>query len=157
MNDLTGDLDYPMVIVTAAAHGERSGCLVGFHTQCSIKPMQWAVWISKLNHTHPIATESPSLAIHFPSADDEDLAELFGAETGDDVDKFEGLAWTEGPDGVPMIDRLLNRIVGRTAGHYDAGGDHECFVIDVNEVEHARVLRQLGFQDVRDLEAGHPA
>src|SRR4051812_29301909 len=98
-----------MVIVTAAADGDRSGCLVGFHTQCSIHPAQWAVWLSKVNHTHGVAAAAQWLAVHFPSADDRDVAELFGEETGDDVDKFAGCEWSAGPDGVPVLDRIPNR------------------------------------------------
>ncbi len=104
MDDLTGDLDYPMVIVTAAANGERSGCLVGFHTQCSIEPMRWAVWISKANHTHHVARDAAVLAVHFPSVDDEDMAELFGGETEDEIDKFDRCDWTEGSGGIPLLD-----------------------------------------------------
>ncbi len=36
--ELTAAMDYPMFVVTAAAAGEQSGCLVGFATQCSIDP-----------------------------------------------------------------------------------------------------------------------
>ncbi len=32
---LVGSMDYPMFVVTVNAGGERSGCLVGFVTQCS--------------------------------------------------------------------------------------------------------------------------
>jgi flavin reductase (DIM6/NTAB) family NADH-FMN oxidoreductase RutF len=157
MDDLTGELDYPMAIVTAASNGERSGCLVGFHTQCSIDPMRWAVWISKANHTHHVAHDAGALAVHFPSIDDEDLAELFGSETADEIDKFERCDWTEGPGGLPLLDRLGNRITGAVVSRIDDGGDHECFVIAVDDMQHDARLRQLGFQDVRDLEPGHPA
>ena len=40
------------------------------------------------------------------------LAELFGGETGDEVDKFARCAWHEGPEGVPMLDGCANRFVG---------------------------------------------
>src|SRR5436309_11032282 len=88
MDTLTSELEYPMLIVTTAAGGERSGCLVGFHTQCSIDPPRWAVWISKENRTYRVAQGATTLAVHFPSVDDRELAELFGEETGDEVDKF---------------------------------------------------------------------
>jgi len=40
VEQFTASDDYPMYIVTAVAadSGERSGCLVGFTTQCSINP-----------------------------------------------------------------------------------------------------------------------
>ena len=146
-----------MLIVTAAAAGERSGCLVGFHTQCSMDPPRWAVWLSKANHTYRIALEAQTLALHFPSVDDHELAELFGEATGDDVDKFAECEWTDGPDGVPLLDRIPNRIIGRVRAVVEDDGDHQCFVIDVDEVHHRPPLRPLGFQAVRGFEAGHPA
>ena len=157
MESLTGELDYPMVIVTAAHDGERSGCLVGFHTQCSIDPFRWAVWLSKVNHTHAVAKCSTVLALHFPSGDDVDVAQLFGEETGDDVDKFAQCDWTPGPGGVPLLGRVTSRLIGRVVDTIDDGGDHECFVLADLEQHHESPLRQLGFQQVRDLDAGHPA
>jgi flavin reductase (DIM6/NTAB) family NADH-FMN oxidoreductase RutF len=156
MDTLTSELDYPMVIVTTIADGERSGCLVGFHTQCSIQPERWAVWISKANHTYRVAANGTMLAVHFPSTDDRDLAELFGEETGDEVDKFALCEWTEGPEGVPLLDGLPNRIIGRILDTVDDGCDHQLFVIDVAEAQHRHPLRQLGFQAVRGFEPGHP-
>jgi flavin reductase (DIM6/NTAB) family NADH-FMN oxidoreductase RutF len=157
MDTLTSELDYPMVIVTTIADGERSGCLVGFHTQCSIDPERWAVWISKENHTYGVALRADTLALHFPSTDDAHLARLFGEETGDEVDKFEQCEWSPGPDGVPLLDGIPNRIVGRVLDTVDDGCDHQLFVIEIAEQQHEHPLRQLGFQQVRGFEAGHPA
>ena len=42
-DELMGELDYPMFIVTAAREGERAGCLVGFATQTSIHPSRFLV------------------------------------------------------------------------------------------------------------------
>lgn len=158
MDKLTSALDQPMLIVTTAADGELSGCLVGFHSQCSIEPPRWAVWISKVNHTYGVATRASTLALHFPSVDDRDVAELFGEETGDAVDKFSRCSWTPGSDGVPLLDRVPNRIVGRVRDHVDDGGDHQLFVVDMNDVQQGREpLRALGFQAVRGFDPGHPA
>ena len=58
-HQLVSRLDYPMAIVTAADGEERSGCLVGFHTQCSIEPARFLICISRRNHTYSIAANSP--------------------------------------------------------------------------------------------------
>jgi flavin reductase (DIM6/NTAB) family NADH-FMN oxidoreductase RutF len=155
VDSIASELDGAMLIVTTAADGERSGCLVGFHTQCSINPMRWAVWISKTNHTFAVARRASRLAVHFPSEDDRDLAALFGSATGDAVDKFAQCAWTEGPGGMPLLDRIPTRFVGEHVSRFDDGGDHECFVVDVHDFEHARPLRPLCYRSVRDFHAGH--
>ena len=102
-----GQLDFPMLIVTAAADGERSGCLVGFATQCSIDPPRHLVCISKQNHTCRIATRSAHLAVH-------------------------------------VLDRL------------DLG-DHVGHLLEPVDGELSGELDLLTFQQVRDMEPGHPA
>src|ERR1700760_1732449 len=85
-------VDAPLVIVTTALGGERAGCLVGFHSQSSIDPARYCLWLSKANHTYRVALRSTYLAVHFLTSADLPLAEAFGTRTGDDIDKFAGLA-----------------------------------------------------------------
>ncbi|HEY9244451.1 MAG TPA: flavin reductase, partial [Streptosporangiaceae bacterium] len=85
---LMSALDPPLIVVTAAAAGERAGCLVSFHTQSSMTPPRYCVLLSKANHTYGVALRASHLAIHFLAAGDLPLAELFGGQTGDTVDKF---------------------------------------------------------------------
>src|SRR5437764_14522257 len=80
---LAAGLDAPMVIVTAAApDGRRSGCLVGFWTQCSIHPPRVLACVSKANHTFPVAVAAPVLAVHCLAGDDRRMAERYGGLTG---------------------------------------------------------------------------
>jgi flavin reductase (DIM6/NTAB) family NADH-FMN oxidoreductase RutF len=156
---LMAELDYPMFVVTACADGERSGCLVGFTTQTSIHPARFLVCISEKNHTYRVAMRSLVLAVHLLSRSDREreLASLFGSETGDEVDKFAGVAWQPGVGGVPLLDDLPNRFVGRVLGRV-ALGDHTGFLLEPLEAEKGEELDGgLGFQEVKDLEPGHEA
>ena len=85
-NSLVSDLDYPMFIVTACADGERSGCLIGFATQASIDPSRFLVCLSHENRTYRVAQGAELLGVHFVPEEQAELAELFGGETGDEVD-----------------------------------------------------------------------
>ena len=145
-----------MVIVTAAApDGRRSGCLVGFWTQCSIDPPRVLACISKANHTLPVASDSRVLAVHWLADDDKRLAELFGGETGDEVDKFEHCSWQPGPDGVPVLDGVKGWVAGPVVDRFDVG-DHVAFVLDADTGAASDASdEQLGFQAVKDLEPGH--
>src|SRR3954451_15624062 len=92
------ELDYPMFIVTTVApDGERSGCLIGFATQISIDPPRFLVGLSDKNRTYRVARRAEHLAVHFVPEDGEELAELFGGETGDEIDKCSRCAWHEAP------------------------------------------------------------
>ena len=134
-NALMGELDYPMFIVTAVHHGEQTGCLVGFATQCSIEPSRFLVCISKANRTYRAAREAPSVAVHFVPADATELAELFGGQSGDEVDKFSRCAWHPGPDGVPLLEDCPNRFVGAVLERVDVG-DHVGLVLEPTAAEH---------------------
>ena len=153
---LVGDLDYPMLIVTAAADGRRAGCLVGFSTQCSIGPARFVVFISKKNFTFGVARQADHLAVHLLSKRHHDISVLFGETTGDDHDKFADVPWHTGPGGAPVLDDIGTWFVGRVVDHLD-GGDHLGFVLEPVEAEKAHPVDQLGFQDVRDMEPGHEA
>jgi flavin reductase (DIM6/NTAB) family NADH-FMN oxidoreductase RutF len=158
LHKLAAGLDPPMVIVTALApDGRRSGCLVGFSTQCSIHPPRVLACISKANHTFAVATAAPVLAVHFLGDDDRGLAELFGGETGDEVDKFERCSWRPGPNGVPVLDGVKGWVAGAVAGRFDVG-DHVAFVVEAEAGGYEEAADgQLGFQAVKDVEPGHDA
>ncbi|MEV4562013.1 flavin reductase family protein [Kitasatospora sp. NPDC049285] len=149
-------LDYPVYVVTAATgDGERAGCLVGFAGQCSIRPPRFTVWISKANHTHPVASHSPALVVHLlPHR--HDLAELFGGATGDTLDKFAAVPWRPGPYGVPVLTDASAWFAGRVLDRFD-GGDHSGFLLDPITAATTADRNPLRLGDVSDIDAGHPA
>jgi flavin reductase (DIM6/NTAB) family NADH-FMN oxidoreductase RutF len=148
-------LDAPMAVVTATAGGERAGCLVGFHAQCSIDPGQHAVWLSKANHTYRVGILASYLGVHLLTEDDRRLAELFGTVSGDETDKFPGLELESGPDGLPMLAACPNRLIVRRVAVLDAGGDHVCFVTEPTDAVTGGPFRPLRLSAVSDLRAGH--
>lgn len=157
MGEFIAGLDYPMFVVTAAdqATGARAGCLVGFATQCGIDPFRFLVCVSKSNHTHPVAANARIVAVHALSADQHDLAALFGGQTGDEVDKFAKCDWRSGPDGVPLLTACPRRLVGTILKRFDLGDHTGLLLAPVAEAGEA--APPLMFSMVRDIEAGHPA
>jgi flavin reductase (DIM6/NTAB) family NADH-FMN oxidoreductase RutF len=150
-------LDPAMLVVTMRAGDERSGCLVGFHAQCSIDPLQYAVWISKANHSFRVAVAAEVFVLHLLDEGDRAIATLFGEMTGDEVDKFARCNWHDGSDGAPLLDNCTTRVLARPAGFHDAGGDHVGFVLEPFETHAPSTrLRPLRYSMIADLEAGHP-
>jgi flavin reductase (DIM6/NTAB) family NADH-FMN oxidoreductase RutF len=147
-------LDYPMLIVTTAAGGERSGCLVGFSSQCSIDPLRYLLCLSDKNHTYRVARRATHIAAHLLAHDQLELAKTFGARTGDEIDKFSDVAWEAGPGGVPILAAAAGWFAGPIIEQWEAG-DHRCFVIDVESAHYAGADRFLSFQCVTDLRPGH--
>jgi flavin reductase (DIM6/NTAB) family NADH-FMN oxidoreductase RutF len=153
---LTATLDYPMFVVTVAGGGRRAGCLVGFTTQCSIEPPRFFVCLSRSNRTYRVGSQAEVLALHLLAPDQRLLAELFGHETGDETDKFTRCRWTPGPAGTPLLDDCPNRFVARVVDRVDVG-DHLGLVVEPVAAWAGAPGAVLTFQQVRDLEPGHPA
>jgi flavin reductase (DIM6/NTAB) family NADH-FMN oxidoreductase RutF len=151
---LVSRLDYPLFIATVAAGGERDGCLVGFATQCSIRPPRFLACISNKNRTFRLAETAESMAIHFVPEDARELAELFGGETGDEVDKLAKVEWSPGPGGAPVLADCPNWFAGRILERLDLG-DHRGYLLEPVEAEAERDQTELGFQEARDIEPGH--
>ncbi|HEY7455229.1 MAG TPA: flavin reductase family protein [Thermoleophilaceae bacterium] len=154
--ELVAQLDYPMFIATVTAGGERAGCLIGFATQCSIHPPRFLAGISDKNRTFRVARGADSMAIHLVPEDATELAELFGGETGDEVDKFDRCEWTPGPDGVPLLDDCPNRFVGRIVERVDFG-DHMGMVLEPFLAEANEDGDQLEFHRAKRIDPGHEA
>lgn len=156
-DELMARADPAMVILTVVDGDERSGCLVGFHSQCGIEPPRYAVWISTANHTHDVATRASHLALHFVPADRHDLAELFGGTTGDDIDKLDRCDWSPGPGGIPLLDGCPDRFVGRCIGRHAGDADHTLLLLEPVHVEAGPGAAPLHLADVTDIDAGHEA
>jgi len=124
----TERVEYPLAVVTTTADdGTRSGCLVGFLTQCSIEPPRFLVCISKVNHTFEVLDRAEVVALHLLGADQDDTASLFGETTGDRVDKFDHVAWHQGPRGVPVLDDCAAWLALAVVDRIDVG-DHVAVV-----------------------------
>lgn len=149
-------LDYPMFIATTVADGRRAGCLVGFTTQASIDPPRMLVCLSERNHTYAVALGASFIGLHVLEPDQHELADLFGGTTGDEVDKFDGCAWHPGPDGLPLLDDCPRRLVGRVLEQVSFG-DHVGFVLQPLSEHDGPPSQGLTYQQVRDVDAGHPA
>src|SRR5436305_12419843 len=98
---LMSELDYSMLVVTAASGEERAGCLIGFASQVSIDPPRFLVCLSVKNRTYRVASEARLLVVHFVPEQAGEMAVLFGGETGDDIDKLTRCECREGPERAP--------------------------------------------------------
>jgi flavin reductase (DIM6/NTAB) family NADH-FMN oxidoreductase RutF len=151
---LSATFESPMFVVTASNGREADGCLVGFATQCSIDPVRFLVCLSEKNRTTRIARDATALVVHSLRYDQRDLAELFGAKTGDEVDKLASIASHPGPGGAPVV-AGCDWFAGTILDRHNAG-DHIAYLIEVTEA-HASDEARLAYPAVRDLSPGHAA
>ncbi|MFD3497771.1 flavin reductase family protein [Streptomyces sp. NPDC058676] len=158
MDAFTDRLDPDMCVVTASAGGDRAGCLVGFASQCSIRPVRFVVWLSQANRTYRVARDAPFLAVHLLTREQRELAELFGGRTGDTTDKFQHVGWREEHGGAVVLDDAAAWFVGAVVRDVD-GGDHVGFVLAPvawGEREGAGERPLLRLDDALTIAPGHP-
>ena len=152
--ELLSEIDYPLYIVTVAVDGEKDGCLVGFVTQASVTPPRLLVCLSKKNHTYETANSADTFVVHLAAEENRELAELFGGETGDEIDKFEQCEWTPGPGGVPVLAGCDRWFGGRVVDKLDTG-DHMAFLVEPTVIHNGGPVKSLTFQQAKDIDPGH--
>jgi flavin reductase (DIM6/NTAB) family NADH-FMN oxidoreductase RutF len=155
-DELVGGLDYPMFIATTRSEDELAGCLVGFATQCSIDPPRFLVCLSEKNRTCRVAREAEAIAVHFVPSSAQELAQLFGGETGDETDKFAHCEWREGRRGLPILAECDNWFVGAILERHDLG-DHIGFLLDPIAAHAGTPFDEFTFHRARRIDAGHEA
>jgi flavin reductase (DIM6/NTAB) family NADH-FMN oxidoreductase RutF len=152
---LAGSLDYPVFIVTMTDGDRREGCIVGFATQTSFDPARFLACVSRANRTFELAQEVDAIAVHLVPPEVISLVELFGGETGDEIDKFERCAWSAGPRGLPILDDCPSWFAGAVRARHDLG-DHLGLLLEPLEARY-EAGEIVYFQRVKDVEPGHPA
>jgi flavin reductase (DIM6/NTAB) family NADH-FMN oxidoreductase RutF len=157
IGELVAAANPPLYVVTTVAAGERAGCVVGFASQASIDPPRFLVAISKENRTCRVVEAASHVAVHLFGRERMDVVDLFGGETGDEIDKFDQCAWTEGVAGVPILDGADAWFVGRIVERFDLG-DHVGHLLDpVSGGKSSAKPAAVTLHDADDINPGHPA
>ncbi|WP_194814175.1 flavin reductase family protein [Nocardia sp. XZ_19_385] len=147
----------PVWVVTVVAGEQRAGCLVGFASQVSIEPRQFLVGLSTANHTFDIAGGAKYLAVHLLDGADTALAQLFGGETGTDLDKFDHCEWTPGPHGLPILTGAAGWFTGAIIERIEFG-DHVGHLLTPTAASAPPEDRSgLHYRSVAEIEPGHEA
>ena len=112
--------------------------------------------MSVKNATYQTAERASHLGVHLIPADRLDLAELFGGETGDDVDKFAGRRWEEGPGGAPLLLDCPVRLSGRILDRHLLG-DHVGYLLEPVAVWADTEVEPLDIRRAGGIDPGHAA
>ena len=114
------------------------------------------VWLSVVNRTCDVARRAEVLAVHALAARHRELAELFGGESGDAVDKFARCEWSPGPGGVPVLGGVAGWFAGPIVTTFPPTGDHTGFLVEpVHAWVDEHLHPDLGYQSVKQVEPGH--
>ena len=119
------------IVTTADAQGEPAGLTANSFNSVSLDPPM-VLWSLALDSTSLHAfRQAKWWAVHVLAAGQEDLSNRFAQR---DCEKFDGLATTLGPGGIPLLDGSAARFVCRAAYEHE-GGDHAIFLGVVEHFE----------------------
>lgn len=112
------------IITTVDDGGAQLGVTCNSFTSVSLDPPLILWSIAKSSLSGPAFTDGKAFAVNVLEASQEDLAMRF-AKTG--ADKFAGVSWHEGLEGVPLLGGCVAYMECRVDARYP-GGDHEIIV-----------------------------
>lgn len=153
-HDVMGMLDGPAFVVTTQADGVPAGCLVGFGSQIGVHPPRFQISLAMGSHTREVVSGSQHVAVHVLARSQRALAELFAAQTGHRIKKFEHCSWRAGPHGVPILDEAIAWFVGKIFDAADVG-DHAIYLLEpVASWAPESDEEVLYLSDIADLQPG---
>jgi flavin reductase (DIM6/NTAB) family NADH-FMN oxidoreductase RutF len=123
-----------VTIVTSKSGGKVHGMTVSAFASVSLDPPLVLVCADKTSNTHGVIAQSGVFAAHVLAADQARLSNRFASKV-DEERRFEGLDFSTGATGAPILEGAVAVLDCRVTAAHDAG-DH---VIYVGRVEEIRV------------------
>jgi flavin reductase (DIM6/NTAB) family NADH-FMN oxidoreductase RutF len=120
------------ILTTADPDGRPTGLTASAFCSVSLDPPLVLICVDHKSQSFPALSESRGFAVNVLSAAQEDISRRFASTR---LDKFDGLAYTPGLHGAPVLHDALAQIECETVSKH-VQGDHTIFV---GRVERARV------------------
>jgi flavin reductase (DIM6/NTAB) family NADH-FMN oxidoreductase RutF len=124
----------PIAIITASYDGQVGGFIASWITQVSFVPPLVMVAMNPLHYTYDLITNSNAFAINILRADQAELVDLFGKNSGKKIDKFAKTLYELGSTGSPIIKDCLAFVDCSVMWSKEAG-DHNIVVGSIVDAE----------------------
>lgn len=118
------------VITTKDKEGTPFGLTANAFTSLSLDPPLVLVCIDKAVQCYSCFEESKVFAVNVLSEEQEELSRRFATKG---IEKFSGIKWHMGENGVALLDGVIGYIECKVVNSYE-GGDHTIYV---GEIVHA--------------------
>jgi len=115
------------VITTKDKTGKPFGLTVNSFTSLSLNPPLLVVCIDKTVDCYSCFEESKLFGVNMLSEQQEELSRRFATKG---IEKFEGIEWHMGENGVPLLDGTIGTIECNVAQSCE-GGDHTIFLGEI--------------------------
>lgn len=130
-------LSYGLFVLTSAASGQESGCIINTAGQVTSEPNRISIAVNKSNFTHDLVKESGkfNLSILSESAGF-DTFKHFGFQSGRETDKFDGYeACRKSANGLYYVTAGTNGLISATVEQALDLGTHTLFIAGVDDME----------------------
>ena len=119
------------VITTIRKSGELHGLTANAFTSVSLVPPLLLICVDKKAESYPCFDESKVFTVNVLAHDQEALSRTFAVSGGE---KFRGVAYHMGANGVPILDGTIAYIECKVTRAFD-GGDHTIYVGEIEQAE----------------------
>jgi len=130
-----------VTVITTGLEGSYHGMTASAFTSLSLEPTQVLVCVNRGTRTLSIIQSCGCFNVNILSAEQEDLSRIFARRDAPERDGLQGIAFSVGSLGVPLLDDCLGYFECRVGQQYD-GGDHVIFVGNVENAD-ARIADPL--------------
>ena len=144
-------LGYGLYVVTTRNGEKDNGCIVNTVMQVSSQPLLIAVGVHKQSYTCEMIRKSGRLNVNSLSEDTPfEVFELFGYQSGREVDKFEGRPSDRSENGCIVLSHHLKGFLSLVVEREIELGSHILFLCKVDEgrlLSNARAVTYAYYQD----------
>jgi flavin reductase (DIM6/NTAB) family NADH-FMN oxidoreductase RutF len=124
--------------VTAVTATDPEGNAAAFtansFTSVSLDPPLVLVCVGTSVSSAPVMRRAENVAIHVLGANHQHVAQRFATSGLTGMERLEGIEWTPGPNGLPLIDHCTARFAGPVEHVVDAG-DHMVVIVRADQAE----------------------
>ena len=121
-----------VTVVSSGKGDERHGMTVSAFASVSAEPPQVLVCINRDARTFGVIEETGRFAVNILAEGQDRISNHFAA-SDTHLDRFAGIAWSEGPLGLPLIDGALATLCCEVTRSYDEG-THRIYIGAVEHV-----------------------
>lgn len=130
------------IITTKDATGKPFGLTANAFSSLSLDPPLLLVCIDKKVDCYACFDESKVFVVNFLARNQEDLSTRFATKG---IEKFEGVSYTLGSLGVPLLDGALAHLECKVAACYE-GGDHTIYTGEIQSMATSEAEPLLFYQ-----------
>lgn len=129
-------LTYGLFVLTSAADGRESGCIINTAGQVTDEPNRVSITVNKSNFTHDLVRKSGKFNLSiFSEAASFDTFQHFGFQSGREVDKFAGYGECQrSANGLYYVTAGTNGFLSATVEQIIDLGTHTLFIAGVDDM-----------------------